>query len=198
MRYGELIELILLRVNGGELGGESAVQLADVQTYAAVAINDAVRQYVLSGVSIDPSSPIFSSKSYTPIQHKDKIYKVQADPTHSWSGALAEVYDSSMTLLFPSTSISGLISMEKSGMKSYYPAGNGLIYLICPEGDVTIRGAYTADLECDLDQVVPAPQEILATAIELAVNHFKEQRMFPQVISPAANDINANTSTQQQ
>ena len=197
MNYGELIELILLRVNGGELGGESAVQFADVQTYAPVAINEAVRQYVLSGVSIDQSSPIFSSKTYTPVLHKDKVYKITIDKTHSWSSSVSEVYDDTMTQLFPATSMSALISLEKSGMKAYYAAGNGVIYLVCPDGDVTVRGAFTADLECDMTVKVPGAHEVLATAIEMAVNHFKEQRMLPQVNTPSANDINTTPAQQQ-
>lgn len=224
MIFAELIDSVLLAVNGGEFTSEAAVEKADVETYAVRAAHSVIRNAVfglkadnrsergsgsVSSVVIDPGFFETYEVTMTKDDERDIWYAPLPSIVQSWPGdaALKEVFGkqnpSSLYMKVGGPREWATLG-DLSGIGKFYwhePYGSGETShtrLYFPNaGDVPCTVLVRAALEISgaLGETrIPLPIGLEALVEQMCVEWFRGQRAMPADTVLDNKDVNATTN----
>ena len=220
MTFKVLIDLVLLRVNGGLLNDDNVVTRPDVEEYLPIALNKVVSDYAdkvaqaakidkaTSGLGSNPIDPALYRVYELPVQ-KDKtrrldyvalpgiVNSMSKDMGFSWITPVANPAASLMKV-----SVAQLTSMESIAdivPMAWHEVYNGesRIYMRGYPGplcNMLVQASITKN-QYDPEDEMDLPSGLEATVVEMAVAHFKDQRMMPADVVEDSVDVNAKPSS---
>ena len=222
MVFTELVDNVLLAVNGGEFTSEAAVQRPDVESYVPQAAHAVIRNAVfglkaesrseraatgVAGVVIDPG--FFETYTLDVVYDDTRKMRYADLPSfvQSWPG------DAGMDSVFGKTSPSSQY-VKVNGPNGYASLGDLVnamsVYwwentstasrLWLPGADdgvcdICVRAALEISPSLG-DTRVPIPVGLEALVVQMAVEHFRGQRAMPQDTIVDNKDVNAGMAQQ--
>lgn len=222
MIFQELVDLVLLSVNGGEFTSEGAVQRPDVESYVPQAAHTVIRNAVFGvkadkrtelgttgsiGVQIDPG--FFETYTLTVAfdETRNTHYADLPAVVQSWPG------DGAITAVFGKTN-PGLTFTKVNGPQEYSvmgdladamslywhePASSGTSYftrIFLPSADdgvCDIMVRAALEISPALGETrVPLPVGLEAMVVAMSIEHFRQQRAMPADTILNNQDVNAN------
>lgn len=226
MIFAELVDLVLLAVNGGKFTSESAVPRTDVEAYVPKAAHAVIRNTVFGlkadgraergngsivGVLVDPAFFETYEVDLVKDDNRNIWYAPLPSIVQSWPGdaALKEVFGKQN----PSVSFTKVggpreyASMEYlSGATRMYwhePYGTDetshtrLYFPDAGDGLCTVMVRAALEISSNLKETrIPLPAGIEALVAQMSVEWFRGQRAFPADVRLDNQDVNAGAAQQ--
>jgi hypothetical protein len=204
MLQGKLVDLILLRVNGGNLTDDSAVQRADIRAYLPIALNFATTKFYFTNKKEEYNRD-FPSYFYTSFPNL----------TISRTGSIPTITLPKVVLQFAGNQ--GIRNLQDDFGNTYTPVQDGEVSMINYYKDVfpntrlflqmgqtvqlwnVTKFATTVNAIVILDpsqytdnDELPIAAGLEADVIDLCVQHFSAQRQQPADVDVNKQDLNAS------
>lgn len=205
MLQGTLIDLILLRVNGGELTDDGAVQRSDIRSYLPIALNQGTTQFYYNNKKEELSRDFPAC-----------FYAWFPNLTINRANKVAQITLPQLALQMPSNQ--GIRRIQDNNGDTFTPVQDGEVCMInyysecypdlrlfLPIGFQTIQlyniSSFATYVNALImldpssftdDTVLPIAAGLEATIIDLCIQHFTGQRQQPADTIVDTNDLNAN------
>lgn len=205
MLFNEIVDLVLLAVNGGQFSSESAVQRPDVEAYVPAAIDAAIREEAILLLRLrrqdGSSEAAIGSEFYTKyklvpaVDSESGLYYVELPSLVSIPGlmaiqAITPVKNPSDTIILAS-SVKHLIDMDlKQAWIERYGDKTRIYFKGVDQSCPVYVFAMTQAISAGADDDIKLPGGLDARVIAICVAHFRQQRDMPADVIVDNHDVN--------
>lgn len=205
MLFAEIVDLVLLAVNGGQFSSESAVQRPDVEAYVPAAIDLAVREEAILLLRLrkqdGSSDAAIGSEFYTKyklvpsVDSESGLYYVELPSLVSIPGLLAiqsiTPAKNPLDTVVVVSSVKHLIDMDlKQAWIERYGDKTRIYFRGVDQSCPVYVSAMTQASSSGADGEVKLPGGLDARVIEICVAHFRQQRGMPADVIVDNHDVN--------
>lgn len=204
MKQGTLIDLVLLRVNGGQLTDDLAVQRSDIRAYLPIALNSATTLFYYGNkkeeLSRDFPACFYASFDGLTIDRTGTIPKITLPnlvlqmPSNQGIRRITDDCGNTFTPVQDGeVSMINYYADTMPNLRLFLPMGFQTIFLynvtkLAKHVNAVIMldpSSFTDDIE------LPIAAGVEKTAIDLCIEHFSAQRQQPADVIADGNDLNA-------